>query len=144
MNFITNTTADLPNVAAQLVAATAPCRIFTLTGEMGAGKTTFVAAIAQHLGITEPTSSPTYSIVQEYESADSSTTVLHLDLYRLKTIEEALDIGIEDLLDRQNVYVFIEWADLIVPLLPDDAVHIRIAIEGEEARRIEWTDVALG
>jgi tRNA threonylcarbamoyladenosine biosynthesis protein TsaE len=138
MNFIANTPADLPNVAAQLLSATAPCRIFTLAGEMGAGKTTFVAAIAQHLGVTEPTSSPTYSIVQEYESADAHTTVLHLDLYRLKTVEEALDIGIEDLLDRPNVYVFIEWADLILPLLPDDAAHIRIAIEDDGARRIEW------
>jgi tRNA threonylcarbamoyladenosine biosynthesis protein TsaE len=109
---------------------------------MGAGKTTFVAAIAQHLGVTEPTSSPTYSIVQEYESADAHTTVLHLDLYRLKTLEEALDIGIEELLDRSNVYIFIEWADLILPILPDDVVHIRVHIEENEARRIELAVLA--
>jgi tRNA threonylcarbamoyladenosine biosynthesis protein TsaE len=142
MYFIANTPADLPSVAAQLLAMTAPSRIFTLTGEMGAGKTTFVAAIAQHLGVTEPTSSPTYSIVQEYESADARTTVLHLDLYRLKTLEEALDIGIEELLDRSNVYIFIEWADLILPILPDDVVHIRVHIEENEARRIELAVLA--
>jgi tRNA threonylcarbamoyladenosine biosynthesis protein TsaE len=142
MYFIANTPADLPSVAAQLLATTTPSRIFTLTGEMGAGKTTFVAAIAQHLGVTEPTSSPTYSIVQEYESADAHTTVLHLDLYRLKTLEEALDIGIEELLDRSNVYIFIEWADLILPILPDDVVHIRVHIEENEARRIELAVLA--
>jgi tRNA threonylcarbamoyladenosine biosynthesis protein TsaE len=143
MYFIANNTADLPSIAAQLLATTAPCRIFTLTGEMGAGKTTFVAAIAQYLGVTEPTSSPTYSIVQEYESADASTTVLHLDLYRLKNIDEALDIGIEELLDRPNVYVFIEWADLIASILPDDAVHIRITIQENDARKIEVNRVAI-
>ena len=136
MVFIANTTADLPRIASELLATTAPARIFTLTGEMGAGKTTFVAAVAAQLGVTEPTSSPTYSIVQEYVSADASVTMLHFDLYRLKTIEEALDIGIEDLLDRPDVYIFIEWADLVLPLLPENTVHLQISMVENEARRI--------
>jgi tRNA threonylcarbamoyladenosine biosynthesis protein TsaE len=137
MNFIANTTADLPRIASEVLASTAPARVFTLTGEMGAGKTTFVAAIAAQLGITEPTSSPTYSIVQEYVSPDASVTILHFDLYRLKTITEALDIGIEDLLDRENVYIFIEWADLVLPLLPENTVHLQISILENDARAIE-------
>jgi tRNA threonylcarbamoyladenosine biosynthesis protein TsaE len=137
MNFIANTTADLPRIASEVLASTAPARVFTLTGEMGAGKTTFVAAIAAQLGITEPTSSPTYSIVQEYVSPDASVTILHFDLYRLKTITEALDIGIEDLLDRENVYIFIEWADLVLPLLPENTVHLQISIVENDARAIE-------
>jgi tRNA threonylcarbamoyladenosine biosynthesis protein TsaE len=129
----------LPAIAAQVLADTAPCRIFTLAGEMGAGKTTFVAAIAAELGVTEGTSSPTYSIVQQYETADKSTTILHLDLYRLKSLEEALDIGIEEVLDNPNVYIFIEWADIIEPILPDDVARLNITIVENEVREIALT-----
>jgi tRNA threonylcarbamoyladenosine biosynthesis protein TsaE len=133
------TLSTLPAIAAQVLADTAPCRIFTLAGEMGAGKTTFVAAIAAELGVTEGTSSPTYSIVQQYETADKSTTILHLDLYRLKSLEEALDIGIEEVLDNPNVYIFIEWADIIEPILPDDVARLNITILENEVREIALT-----
>jgi tRNA threonylcarbamoyladenosine biosynthesis protein TsaE len=133
------TLSTLPAIAAQVLADTAPCRIFTLAGEMGAGKTTFVAAIAAELGVTEGTSSPTYSIVQQYETADKSTTILHLDLYRLKSLEEALDIGIEEVLDNPNVYIFIEWADIIEPILPDDVARLNITIVENEVREIALT-----
>jgi tRNA threonylcarbamoyladenosine biosynthesis protein TsaE len=133
------TLSSLPAIAAQVLADTAPCRIFTLAGEMGAGKTTFVAAIAAELGVTEGTSSPTYSIVQQYESADHSITILHLDLYRLKSLEEALDIGIEEVLDNPNVYIFIEWADIIEPILPVDVARLNITIVENEVREIVLT-----
>jgi tRNA threonylcarbamoyladenosine biosynthesis protein TsaE len=89
--------------------------------------------------VTEGTSSPTYSIVQQYESADQSTTILHLDLYRLKSLEEALDIGIEEVLDNPNVYIFIEWADIIEPILPDDVARLNITIQENEVREIALT-----
>jgi tRNA threonylcarbamoyladenosine biosynthesis protein TsaE len=129
------TTDDLPRIAHELLTAAAPLRLFTLTGEMGAGKTTFVAAIAQALGVTDTTSSPTYTLVNEYVAPDG-TTILHLDLYRLKNLDEALNIGIEDILDAPNPYIFIEWAAVVEPLLPNEVAHITITTNSDDSRAI--------
>jgi tRNA threonylcarbamoyladenosine biosynthesis protein TsaE len=108
-------------------------------GEMGAGKTTLVKSFCEHLGVVENTGSPTYSLVNEYSYRDSQgqeALFHHLDLYRLQSSQEALDIGIEDLLyDRW--YCFIEWPELIEPMLPTDAARIYIETVGENTRRIK-------
>ncbi len=96
--------------------------IFLLHGEMGAGKTTFVKAICKALGLDE-TSSPTFSLVNHY--ANDKISVYHFDLYRLKNLEEALDFGFDEYLDKRG-YIFIEWPDIVQDLLPVDAVGIAI------------------
>ena len=108
-------------------------------GEMGAGKTTLIKAFCAHLGVEENTSSPTYSLVNEYAYPDENggqALFHHLDLYRLRSTQEALDIGIEELLD-DPWYCFIEWPELIEPLLPTDTAKIVIEVTGENSRRVQ-------
>lgn len=114
---------ELPMVAQTLLTTYPHPTIFLLEGEMGAGKTTFVKAVCELLGITE-TSSPTFGIVNEYESK-KKVKVLHFDLYRLKSLQEAMDIGLEDYL-QQEAYIFIEWPQLIEPLVDSTAIKIYI------------------
>ncbi|MEO1259099.1 MAG: tRNA (adenosine(37)-N6)-threonylcarbamoyltransferase complex ATPase subunit type 1 TsaE [Bacteroidota bacterium] len=112
--------------------------VFTLTGDLGAGKTTLTQAICRQLGVREHVTSPTYSLVNEYSYLDENgqeKIFRHLDLYRLKDIEEALNIGIEDYLNDGN-YCFIEWPEVIEPLLPEDAVKINISILRNSSRKI--------
>lgn len=106
-------------------------------GEMGAGKTTFVRAFCQFLGALDSTSSPTFSLVNEYRFSKNGKQELvrHLDLYRLKRVEEALDFGIEDFLEDEN-YCFIEWPQIIENLLPPDVVKIEIKITAPNRRQI--------
>jgi len=108
-------------------------------GEMGAGKTTLIKSIGAYLGVQEEVTSPTYSLINEYEFIDTNdrTTrhLYHMDLYRLKTFEEALDIGIEDYLESDD-YCFIEWPEIIEGILPEDAVKISIEIVKDSERKI--------
>lgn len=98
-------------------------RVFALHGEMGSGKTTFVTQFIKLIDAKFSAQSPTYAIVNEY--LVQGQEFLHFDLYRLQSIEEAFDIGIEDYLYR-NSTLFIEWPALIESLLPKDAIHICI------------------
>ena len=105
---------------------------------MGAGKTTLVKAFCQWLGVPHTTSSPTFALVNEYRYRDGSgqpALLHHLDLYRLNTLQEALDIGIEELLD-DPWFCFIEWPQIIEPLLPSDTAKIQLEILSETARRL--------
>lgn len=106
-------------------------------GEIGAGKTTFIQNICLQLGVKEAVLSPTFSLVNEYTYQDKISQkekyVHHLDLYRLKNEQEALDIGIEDYL-YDDSYCFIEWAEIIEHWLPDDLVKIYIKIFEESGR----------
>ena len=113
-----------------------PTMVFS--GEIGAGKTTFIQAICQYLGVNEAITSPTFSLINEYTiTNDSGKTQLiyHMDLYRLKHIDEALGIGIEEYLDDQ-AYCFIEWPEVIEELLPADTVWINISILSDSTRKI--------
>jgi tRNA threonylcarbamoyladenosine biosynthesis protein TsaE len=108
-------------------------RVFLLHGELGAGKTALVQAFCNVLDIAEPVSSPTFSIVQEYEGPD--VMVYHFDLYRLDNAADLAQIGFEEYL-YQNAYVFIEWPDIAMPLLPDELINIKIEVENNFERRL--------
>lgn len=113
-------------------------RKIALHGEMGAGKTTFVKAFCQHLGVTEPTASPTFGLVHTYayrDAAGQPAAVHHLDLYRLRRPEEAFEIGLEDML-YDPFYCFIEWPALAESLFPDVLTPVTIQIEGPMARNL--------
>ncbi len=110
-----------------------------LYASMGAGKTTFVKAICKALGVTEKTASPTFALVHQYHIENSPLQVHHADLYRLKHTEEAFDIGIEDLFYDEN-YLFIEWPELIEPLLPLQGI-IYLKIEEEKGDRIFTVEI---
>jgi len=110
--------------AAQNILKSNPNKVILVNGKMGAGKTTFIKQLAKELGVTSTTSSPTFSIVNEYQGKDS--IVYHFDVYRLKNETEALDMGIEEYLYSGN-WCFIEWAKKIKTLIPKQ--HSVIDIE---------------
>lgn len=109
--------------------------IVCFEGEMGAGKTTLIKAICEVMGIKSPVSSPTFSLVNEYET--NAGIIFHFDLYRLKEETEALDFGIEDYLDSGN-YCYIEWFDKIPNLLPAHHHIINISIVDSNTRKITF------
>jgi len=100
-----------------------PGEIYTLTGDLGVGKTVFAQGLAAGLGITEPISSPTFTIVQVYE--EGRLPFYHFDVYRIGDIEEMDEIGYEDYFYGEGVCL-VEWADLIGEILPEEVVSIRI------------------
>ena len=122
----------------ELLAALGRRRKIALYGDLGAGKTTLVKAICAHLGVQEQTASPTFALINEYSYTDADgrlALIHHLDLYRLRSLAEALDIGVEEVLDGPW-YCFIEWPQLVEPLLPADAVKIQLEIIGKTRRRL--------
>lgn len=135
----TENIAQMEDVARELLREAGTKRIFALYGDLGAGKTTLVQAFCRVLGVREKVSSPTFSLVNEYTYADSETgqerLVYHMDLYRLKTIEEALDIGMEEYFDAPY-FCFVEWPQVAEPLLPEDCLRIKLEIIGNSGRKI--------
>jgi len=129
----------LPHYSQKLLENFPDRRVFAFTGEVGAGKTTFIQNICKHLGVTQVVSSPTFALVNEYVYTEASSglpqSAYHLDLYRLRSIEEALDIGVEDYLYSGN-YCLIEWPEMIEPLLPEKIVQVKIEVSEDETRTI--------
>ena len=121
-------------IAQQFVEEQNDGRVFAFYGQMGAGKTTFIAAVCKALGIEEPVNSPTFAIINEYV-ADNGETVYHFDCYRLNTIRDALNIGIEEYFASGNI-CFIEWAENIEELLPADTVRVNIVVEDDGSREV--------
>ena len=107
-------------------------RVFAFYGSMGAGKTTFVKAVCEVLGVEDVITSPTFAIVNEYETPSSS--IYHFDFYRIKKLEEVYDMGYEDYFYSGSL-CFIEWPELIEELLPEDAVKVSIT-EQEDGSRV--------
>lgn len=109
-------------------------KVFAFYGSMGAGKTTFIKAICKELGVSDNITSPTFALINEYSDVQGKP-VYHFDCYRLKSIEEAYDIGAEDYLYSGHL-CFIEWPERIEPLLPENTVDVRITIEENGTRTV--------
>ena len=120
------------DTARQFVDRIGDRTVFAFNGKMGAGKTTFIKAICEVMGVNETVNSPTFSIVNEYEAADGRI-IYHFDCYRITTIQEALDLGAEEYLYSGNL-CFIEWSENMAPLLPDTLVNVDI-VENEKGKR---------
>lgn len=130
-NITINSINDIGRVAEKLLAFCHDTRLITFQGEIGAGKTTLITTLCEILEVEDIVSSPTFSIVNVYEGKQ---IVYHMDLYRLEDIEEALGIGIEEYLDSGH-YCFIEWPELIEPILYDlDMVQVQIGVIDETKR----------
>ena len=111
-------------------------RVFAFDGKMGAGKTTFIKHLCEAMGTEDVVNSPTFAIVNVYEVA-SGEEVYHFDCYRIKDIREAMDFGAEEYLYSGN-YCFIEWAEMIEPLLPEDTVWGKIEVEENGERTLSF------
>ncbi len=128
------------NLAARwLLEQTQGKSVIALHGQMGAGKTTLVKAVVELLGSNDAVSSPTFSIVNEYAAGNSGLKIYHADLYRLTDIEEVLNIGFEDYLNEDNCIIFIEWAEIATPLLPENTIHVYFEINTPDLRTISIT-----
>lgn len=128
----------LPSAAREFIADMGDRTVVALHGEMGAGKTTFINALCRELGVeTDPTTSPTFALVNEYRSDTTAELIYHFDLYRLESLDEAIDMGIEDYLDC-GALCLIEWPDVIDPMLPDDTIDLTITENPDGSRAISW------
>ncbi len=128
---------DLSSIAAQVIAAAKDYRIWIFEGEMGAGKTTLIREVCKALGVEGHIQSPTFSIVNEYQTNDSET-IFHFDFYRLKNETEALDFGVEEYFDSGNICL-LEWAEKVESLLPEKCFNIKITLTDSSARNLEFS-----
>ena len=111
-------------------------RVFAFYGKMGAGKTTFIKAVCEQLGVTDVVTSPTFAIVNEYSLQDNGKYIYHFDFYRIKKESEIYDIGYEDYFYSGNI-CFLEWPELIEDLLPEDTVRIHITVRPDGSRTLD-------
>ena len=112
-------------------------KVFAFYGKMGAGKTTFVKAICEELGVEDVITSPTFAIVNEYETSPKPQSIYHFDFYRIKRLEEVYDMGSEDYF-YSGALCFIEWPELIEDLLPEDAVKVTITENADGTRSVTF------
>ena len=134
MNKIINYKLEDISLAADFILKNATCKTLIFNGVMGSGKTTLIKALVNRLGSTDNVSSPTFSIVNEYNA--NGSTVFHFDFYRIENEYEALDIGVEDYMSQNN-WCFLEWAEKIPNLIPNNVNYINFKESEDESRTIE-------
>lgn len=128
--------AYIDRAAKEFVTLMDDFTIFAFNGEMGAGKTTFINALSKALGVEEDvTNSPSFSIINEYRSDTTAELIYHFDCYRLESIDEAFDIGVEDYFDSGAVCL-IEWPERIADILPDDTVNVDVKVNPDQSRTL--------
>ena len=121
--------------ARQFIAQMGDRKVFAFYGSMGAGKTTFVKAVCEELGVEDVITSPTFAIINEYHAEAQDLTIYHFDFYRIKKLEEVYDMGYEDYF-YSGALCFIEWPELIEDLLPEEAVKVSITEKEDGSRAI--------
>ena len=128
---------QIHEAARQFVEAMGDNTVFAFYGKMGAGKSTFIKAVCEELGVSDVITSPTSAIVNEYRSDLAGELIYHFDFYRIKKLEEVYDMGYEDYF-YSGALCFIEWPELIEELLPGDAVNVTIEEQEDGSRTIRF------
>ena len=131
-----NSLDSIRESAKAFLAAMDDRTVFAFHGQMGAGKTTFIKAICEELGVEDVINSPTFAIINEYRSETTGELIYHFDFYRINKLSEAEDIGTEDYF-YSGALCFIEWPEKIEELLPEEVMTVRIAVGDDEERTIE-------
>ena len=129
---------NIHEAAKEFVEEMGDYTVFAFYGNMGAGKTTFINALCEALGVEDITHSPSFSIINEYRSESTAELIYHFDCYRLENEDEAYDIGVEDYFDSGAVCL-IEWPERIENLLPADTVAVHVTVEDDDTRVISVT-----
>ena len=136
-----NSLDSIHEAAKQFIAAMEDNTVFAFYGKMGAGKTTFIKAVCEELGVTDVINSPTFAIVNEYRSDETGELIYHFDFYRIQKIDEVYDMGYEDYF-YSGALCFIEWPELIEDVLPGDAVKVCIEEQADGTRSIQMENFA--
>ncbi len=133
MEFFAKTEAELAPIAKYLIELSQQQKVFTLTGDLGVGKTTLIKELCKQLGVQDTVSSPTFGLVNIYHTK-TQNDIYHFDCYRLKDISEVYDIGFEEYVDSGNI-CFIEWPEIVEPLLPPNYIAVTITIKKDSERQ---------
>ena len=137
MEIIIHSLAQIDEAARHFVEAMGDNTVFAFYCKMGAGKTTFIKALCEELGVTDVINSPTFAIVNEYRSDTTGELIYHFDFYRIRKLEEVYDMGYEDYF-YSGALCFIEWPELVEEVLPGDAVSVRIDEEADGSRSLTF------
>lgn len=132
VNFTLN---EIDQAAGEFLSLLGDRKTVAFHGDMGAGKTTFIHALCKVMGVEDVTSSPTFSIINEYKKANGET-ILHMDLYRLRDEQEAVSAGVEDGLFSGNLCL-VEWPEKAKGIFPEDVVHCYITVTGASSRKLQ-------
>ena len=127
----------IEEAAREFVAQIGDHRVIAFYGKMGAGKTTFIKAVCEVLGVDDVITSPTFAIVNEYSTGEGSP-IFHFDFYRIKKLEEVYDMGYKDYF-YSGALCFIEWPELIEDIMPDDAVRVSITEQDDKTRMVTFS-----
>ncbi len=134
-NFVSASESETEAIGAEIARMCPRGSVILLDGDLGAGKTVFTRGFARALGIDEPVSSPTYTIVQEYDLPERGR-LYHLDLYRISGVQAALAFGVDEFLNDPSSYALVEWPERISGIIPGNAIKIRLKHTGESQREI--------
>lgn len=134
MNIKIESLDKIDEAALEFIRAMGDNTVFAFHGDMGAGKTTFIKAICENLGVSDTINSPTFAIVNEYRS-DSGELIYHFDFYRINKIEEVFDFGYEDYFYSGSL-CFIEWPEKVDTLLPKDTVNVYVKVQDDGSREV--------
>lgn len=138
MQITINSLENINQAAREFIKYMGEANVFAFYGQMGAGKTTFIKAICEELGVEEVITSPTFAIVNEYKTASTGELIYHFDFYRIKKLEEVYDMGYEDYF-YSGAICFLEWPELIETILPRKAVKVTIEEQKNGNRVVEFT-----
>lgn len=136
MEITINSIDEIAQAARYFKAAIGDHRVIAFHGEMGAGKTTFIKALCAEFGVTDNVASPTFAIINEYLAGDGST-IYHFDLYRMETIADLQNIGVEDYFYSGN-FCLVEWPELAEPLFPNNVLNVTITVLPDKTRKISF------
>ena len=137
MEITINNLSEIGAAARQFAAGIKKGDVYAFYGSMGAGKTTFIKAVCDVLGVDDVVTSPTFAIVNEYTSSVMSAPIYHFDFYRIKKLEEVYDMGYEDYFYGNGVCM-IEWPELVENLLPEDVIKVNITAGADDVRTIKY------